>query len=420
MKYLFTQVSPEAADEFAVQNGIFQQTSYWAKFRGFMQPAAFLGSDGEKTVLSCLMLKLPVYLTPYSIGYITRGFVCDYNNRELVAEFTDFLKEYCRRNHVVYAVFDPFTAYKTDFKEPENDICRFFETLGFVKNTKGVLQPRTNYRLLFNTENDIEAERERVFSQYAPRLKNDIRFSRERGVSLEKCSGDDLDRGIEIFYRLLVETTEKKGFGKRNLDYYKAFARNLSDFVTVYLYKYNYETDRKYTDDVLDGVELHLQTLEKEFNDPATTEQKRQRLEPKIREAKKQLDATVKRLRIAEKHSDSPYISASFFIKMGDKAYNFFGANADALRELKLTANYNDMINDSIDGTVTTFNMGGTLRLDTENIKDDKMYDLYKYKCDYCGEFVEMPGEFFLIMKPKLFKLLNGKLNYFRRIIYRR
>ena len=105
---------------------------------------------------------------------------------------------------------------------------------------------------------------------------------------------------------------------------------------------------------------------------------------------------------------------------MGNKAYNFYGANSAALRELKLTANYADMLEDSLDGKVSSFNMGGTLRLDTENIKDDKMYELYQYKKQYGGEFVEMPGEFFLVINRKAFNILNGKLNYFRRIIYRR
>ena len=63
---------------------------------------------------------------------------------------------------------------------------------------------------------------------------------------------------------------------------------------------------------------------------------------------------------------------------MGNKAYNFYGANAGALRELKLTANYWDMIKDSLDGQVTTFNMGGTLELNTDELKKDPMYELYQ------------------------------------------
>lgn len=420
--YKFEKTDVKKTDSFAVENGIFQQTSYWASFRSFMKPDAFIGYDESgNTVLTCLMLRLPVYFTPYSIGYITRGFVCDYSNRALLSDFTEYLKEYCVKKHIVYAIFDPFCDYKIDFKDiATDDLKTFFLSLGYEQNKVGVLQPRTNYRLLFDPQNDPENERKKVYSDFTVHLKNDIKFSHDRGVTLEICRGSDLDRGVRIFYELLVETTQKKGFGRRNLDYYRAFANSLRDFVSIYLYKYDYAKDKAYTDEVLRQAAIKLKTLCDEHDDPNTTEQKRLRLEPKIREVKKQINATVKRVEIAKKYENCPYLSASFFIKMGNKAYNFYGANSAALRELKLTANYADMIDDSLDGKVSSFNMGGTLRLDTDNIKDDKMFELYQYKKQYGGEFVEMPGEFFLVTNRKMFNILNGKLNYFRRIIYRR
>jgi lipid II:glycine glycyltransferase (peptidoglycan interpeptide bridge formation enzyme) len=342
-------------------------------------------------------------------------------NRDLLSEFTAFLKEYCKKHCIVYVIFDPFCDYRVDFEEVTDDnIISFFEKLGFEKNTTGVLQPKTNYRLLFSDTSSPEEERKKMYENFTVHLKNDIRFSHDRGVTLDLCKGDDLHRGVRVFYDLLVETTEKKGFGRRNLDYYIKFADSLKDFVSIYLYKYDYEKDKSYTDDVLKQATLRLKTLTDEYDSPETTEQKRGRLEPKIREAKKQISATIKRAEIAAKYKNNPYLSASFFIKMGNKAYNFYGANSGALRELKLTANYADMLEDSLDGKVTSFNMGGTLRLDTVNIKDDKMYELYQYKKQYGGEFVEMPGEFFLVINRKMFNFLNGKLNYFRRIIYRR
>ena len=420
--YRFEKTDVSVTDSLAIENGIFQQTSYWASFRSFMKPHAFAGyDDNGSIVLSCLMLCLPVYLTPYSVGYITRGFVCDYSNRTLVSEFTAYLTEYCKKHHIAYVIFDPFCDYRVDFEDVKDDnIVSFFESLGYEKNTTGVLQPRTNYRLLFSPENGIDEVRKKMYSDFTVHLKNDIKFSHDRGVTLELCKDEKLEYGVRIFYDLLVETTEKKGFGRRKLGYYIKFAQSLKDYVSIYLYKYDYEKDKAYTDEVLKQAAFRLKTLTDEFENPDTTEQKRGRLEPKIREAKKQIDATIKRAGIAEKYKNCPYLSASFFIKMGNKAYNFYGANSAALRELKLTANYADMIDNSVDGKVSTFNMGGTLKLDTDNIKDDKMYELYQYKKQYGGEFVEMPGEFFLVINRKMFELLNGKLNYFRRIVFRR
>ena len=417
--YNFEKTDISRADEFAKKNGIFQQTAGWARFRKLFRPDAFVGTDENgETVLSCMLFRLPVYCTPWSIGYITRGFVCDYENRELVAEFTEYLKAYMKKKHIIYLIFDPFCDYKIDFKEPENDICKFFESLGYIKNEKLVLQPRTNYRLHIDPKNDPKEEEKRLYSNFTVRLKNDIKFSHDRGAELHVSTPETLDEYVEIFYKLLVETTDKKGFGRRDLDYYKKFASSLDPQAKIYLYKYNSKKDKEYTEKVLADVHAQIKRFEGEIADPETTDKKRERLAPKLKEAYKQLEATERRLKITEKYSDDPYLSASFFIKMGNKAYNFYGANAGALRELKLTANYWDMIKDSLDGQVTTFNMGGTLELNTDELKKDPMYELYQYKCMYHGEFVEMPGEYFLIRSPKLFELFHNKLRYFRRMVF--
>lgn len=417
--YLFEQVSAEEAGKFAKENGIFSQTENWAHFRTLFRPSAFLGKDESgKIVLSCILFRLPIYGTPWSIGYATRGFVCDFTNEQLVTEFTAYLKAFMKRKHVIYAIIDPWCDYKIDFQDPQYDVCALLTRLGYERTEGRIMQPATNYRLHIDASRDIEEERKRIFGGFAVKLQNDIRISAERGVTVEKSTKENLDEFVSIFYRLLLETDAKKGFGHRNLEYYQKFARSLSDYVTIYLYKYNSKVDIAYTEKVLQEVRDQIQRYDDEIADPQTTDKKRERLAPKRKEAVKQLEATEKRLQVSKQLTDDPYISASFYIKMGNKAYNFYGANAKALRDLRLTANYWDMIRDSIDGNVTTFNMGGTLKLNTEDIKKDSMYDLYLYKKQYGGEFVQMPGEFFLIRDRKKYEFFHKKLNYFRRMVY--
>lgn len=416
--YRFEEVGIDKASVYAEKNGIFFQTKCWARFRNFFKTASFVGYKDGEIVLSCVLFLLPVYLTPYKIGYITRGFVCDYSDRILISEFTEFLKKYMRKKHVIYLIFDPHCERRVDFRAPENDINDFFRSLGYVENKGLCLQPKTNYFLEIDKHLSVKEEQKRLWDNFSQRIQNDIRISLERGVTLEKYSGDN-EKAVEIFYNLLVETTDKKGFGHRDLNYYKKFGKALADYVTIYLYKYGSERDIEYTENVLTEVREQIRRYNDEISDPNTTDKKRERLYPKLKEAEKQEKATEKRLEIAKTHCDDPYISAFFYIKIGNKAYNFYGANSSFLRDLKLTANYWDMICDSLDGSVETFNMGGTLKLNTDDIKKDPMYELYQYKCQYGGKFVEMPGEFFLISRPGLFNLFHNKLNYFRRLIFR-
>jgi len=420
--YSFKRVDINEINGFAENNGIYSQTFAWAEFRSIFKPVCFKGEDNSgNMVLSCILYLLPVYLTPYKIGYITRGFVCDYNNYDLVNEFCDFIKNYAKKHFIVYTIFDPWVDFKIDFDEDNENkkLIEIFEKNGFHRNSGHFMQPNTNYRLKIDANNDIDAEKKRLWNGFTQKLRNDIQLSVDRGVECERFNGENLSQGVKVFYDLLVETTKKKGFGHRSEKYYQRFAKKLSKYVTIYLWKYNSEIDINYTKNIINDVTALLKKINDEIINPETTNKKRERLGPKKRECEKQLDATYKRLEIAEKYTHNPYISASFYIKTGNKAYNLYGANSSALRELRLTANYWDMIQDSLDNTVSTFNMGGTLKLDTNKLKDDAMYDLYLYKSLYNGEFVELPGEFILISRSKLFNLLHTKLNYFKRIVFK-
>lgn len=229
-----------------------------------------------------------------------------------------------------------------------------------------------------------------------------------------------MDHAVDVFYRLLVETNEKKGFGVREKDYYRRFAESLKDYVTIYLYKYDHKKDIALTQKAIDELQQKLEKINTEMQDPQTTEKRKNRLAPTKRELESQFEAKSKRIRIAEEHNDDPYLSAWFFINLGKKSHYLYGANSPFLRDLKLTSTYHDMIKDSIQSGVESINMGGSLKQTTENIKDDPMYDVYLHKSKHNGEFVEMPGEYLLVTYPKLFSILHYKLKYFRRIVFRK
>ncbi len=417
MKYTFSQTDVKNIDSFAQAHGIFQQTSYWADFRHIFRHTAFIGRDDSgQTVLTCLLLRLPVYTTGHSIGYITRGFVCDWENLELVGAFTEFLKEYCSKHRIIYIITDPYADYKVEFAapEPEKDLRAALERFGWVRNDRALLQPKTNYRLLIDRNSDPELEWQRLYGKMNTKLKNHLRLCENRGMYVEKYTGDELEPAVDKFYDMLVHTTEAKGFGRRPLKYYRGMAKALRPFVTVYLHRCDM---KKY---IALAESQQQQLRQKIAKAEAETDPERRAAKQKsIDTDKKQIADIDVKIAKARAYPEDPYVHADFFIKMGNKSYSFFGASSPTLRELKLTAGYLHMIRDSLDGQCESFNIGGTLKLDTPDIKDDRMYELYLYKCEYAGQFVEHPGEFFLISNEKMFELFHNRLNYFKRIVFR-
>ncbi len=419
-RYTFRPVTPEEAGAFGRDRGVFQQTKEWATFRGFYKPLPIMGFEGDVPVLSCIVYRLPVYLTPWGIGYATRGPVCDWKNEELLKEFFEFYKGYAKKCSIAYTIFDPEADWRIQFHNPVMpDPRKIMEQSGLVRNTQGVMMPSNNYRICFHPTADPHTEEQRIYTNYTPGLRTDIENAKTRGIQLEKIHGEGIERAIDIFYDLFVETHKKKGFGVRSREYYHNFACCLRDYVTVYLYRYDHKKDIELTEKSIDDLNRKLSEINAEYDSPETTDKRRKRLSPTKRELESQLKAKEKRIAQAKLHTDDPYLSAWFFLSLGEQTHYLYGANSSYLRDLKLTSTYHDMVTDSIFSGAKAINMGGSLKRTTEKIEEDPMYEVYLHKSKHNGEFVEFPGEYLLVTKPKLTKLLRGKLNYFRRVVFR-
>ena len=48
----------------------------------------------------------------FSYMYAPRGFIIDYNNRDIIKVFTKYLKKYMKERHVIYCKFDPDIEYQ--------------------------------------------------------------------------------------------------------------------------------------------------------------------------------------------------------------------------------------------------------------------------------------------------------------------
>lgn len=423
--YNFTEVPVCEIDAFSEEQGIFFQTSAWADFKNKYKHVSFIGKDENgETVLTCLLFLISVPCTPFKIGYAMRGFVCDYTNEVLVGEFTEFLHKYMKKNHIVYTAIDPFYTYKTDFEVTE-DGGKAHQTLldlgyiHFADKAHSIQRP-TNYLVRWDPTMDKKDIEKTVFAKMEKKLQNDIRIAEERGLVPEKYHGDEItDTVIDEFFKLFEETAEAKGFGIRQRDYYVDLIKHLRKYITIHFYRYDYNIDKEYTENVIHEVEAAIERNRAESEDPNTTPQKRERLKPKMAELLKQLNATKPRLEVTEKYKDKKYISVYLCIKCGTKAHDYFGANSLALRELRLTSNYWDMMKDCFDGKTESLNMGGTLRLDTEDIKKDKTYDLYQYKSRYHGQLDELLGEYYLVSNKFLYEILHNKVHWLRRVVFK-
>ena len=83
----------------------FLQSYEWGQFcknaKGQIPCYVGMEDNDGNLVASCLIL---LRRTPFgfSYGYAPRGFVLDYSNKDVINEFTNYLKQYMKDNKIIY------------------------------------------------------------------------------------------------------------------------------------------------------------------------------------------------------------------------------------------------------------------------------------------------------------------------------
>ena len=100
---------------FDKHHGDFMQSYEWGQFniKGRGQIPHYVGLEDEKHNLRCCSLLLerrgPL---GYSYFYCPRGFLIDFNDYDLLKEFTDNLKVFLKKHKGIYLKVDPDIIYQ--------------------------------------------------------------------------------------------------------------------------------------------------------------------------------------------------------------------------------------------------------------------------------------------------------------------
>ena len=116
----------------------FHQTKEWAnlkKVNGWKSYYIGLKENNEIKGAALLLSKQIPFIKKYMF-YSPRGFLIDYNNKDLLKEFTLLLKEYIKKEKGIFVKIDPYVEYQ----ERDND--------GNIKYKDG--QPKINSKLFNN------------------------------------------------------------------------------------------------------------------------------------------------------------------------------------------------------------------------------------------------------------------------------
>ena len=435
--YKFVEINSSEIDKFneSDRKGHIFQTSYWADLKKDWKKKFIAGYDNDNNMVitATILLRKAPYINKY-MGYIPRSFTCDYNNKKLLIEFTEYLREFAKKNNISFITIDPDIHLKENEEalSEGTEIKNFLKSLGY-KNTDSknfeAIQPNFVFRLPLPTEGNKMDIKKAVFKKFSSKTRYNIKVAEERGLSVEVYDKETLNEDVlDRFHEIMVTTGKRDNFLVRHREYFKDMIDYLYPHCRLYMVKYSYENDFNRLSEKLNKQEEaktkainKIEELKVKL-DAETDEDKKSRIEKKLndqdkrlKEAERQIEGFKKKISDIEPFKGQEiYLSGSIYLYYGNKAWYLYGASENILRDtMPNFAMQWSMICDSIDLGCDVYDFRGVSGdLNPEN----PLYGLYKFKKGFNGNFVEFIGEFDIVVDNGIYTLYKKAFPQFKKI----
>lgn len=397
----------------------FLQSLAWGEFAKAKKNVTpyYLGlvNDKEEIVGATLLLekKLPLNFCYF---YAPRGFVLDYNKKEIIRTMTSKVKDFAKNKKAIFLKIDP-DIIKTSFnylnEEEENkNFEEIFNTLkacgfkhlGFTKNFE-TMQPRYTFRI--NLDQDLET----IESHFSKTTKQRIAKARKLDTEVIIGTKDDLAE----FYHLMALTENRKDFISYNEDYYNTlyeiFNGNKHSKATLFLGKINF-------DKTLKALEKNLKDINNQIS-ILPIDNLSKSAKAKLTELTKQKENITKEIAKFEdckkEYGNSITLSAHMIIEYGDKAWVLYAGNHNILSETYVNyATYYEHLKYCKEQGLKIYDQFGTIG---DLSKDNPRLGLHEFKKKFGGDYVEFIGEFDLVTNKLMYFVFTKLVPFYRKLV---
>lgn len=419
MKFV-TNIDKKKYDSFVKKNkkSHFLQSYAWGEFRSTLGfTSHFVGLTDDNDNLVCTALLIEKHL-PFGLSYLysPRGFVIDFQDKALLEEFTNHIKEFAKTRKAIFIKIDPDIVIKKynyldeeqelDYNPDEifNNITSLgFNHLGFTKNFE-TMEPRYTFRIDL-TQNIYDIE-----SKFSKTTMQRIKKGEDLGVKVRIGTIDD----IESFYKLMELTESRKDFVSHDLNYYKKLYEiyNKDNKANIFLGSIDcdYIIDKYKTD--LTRVELELNPLKEEENPSKSAKVKINELEKRVTKLNEQIDEYSK---YKEEYGNEIILSAHFIIEYADKAWVLYAGNHNILSQSYANyKTYYEHLKYCKDNDIRIYDQFGTIG---DLSEDNPRYGLHMFKKKFGGDYLEFIGEFDLVTNKFMYFIFTKLVPIYRNII---
>ena len=397
----------------------FLQSLSWGEFAKIKKGLTphYLGLINEKDELvgATLLLekKLPMNFTYF---YAPRGFVIDYNKKEIVREMTKRVAEFAKSKKAIFVKIDP-DLIKTQFnylneEKPNPQYETLFNTLkeagfkhqGFTKNFE-TMQPRYTFRV------DLTQSMEDIEEHFSKTTKQ--RIAKAIKLDTEVVIGTKND--VKEFYHLMTLTESRKDFISYNEDYYETlyeiFNGNPSSKATLFLGKVHLNKTIKALEKNLKNINNQISILPID-NLSKSAKAKLTELTKQKENINKEIE---KYIEYKKQYGQDITLSAHMIIEYGNKAWVLYAGNHNIMSETYVNYNtYYEHLKYCKEKGIEIYDQFGTIGDLSEN---NPRIGLHEFKKKFGGDYVEFIGEWDYIINKPMYFVFTKLVPLYRKII---
>lgn len=337
------------------------------------------------------------------LGYKTyeayKGFIMDYEDKELVKFMTDEVKKFLKEKKALRLIIDPYipnVSRDMDANEVEGvdnrHVRKYLESLGYKYNEDGA-QVKWCYCLDINGKTSEE-----LYNDFRSSTRNNINKTNGKfNLNVRTLSKEQLPE----FKKVTSDTCDRRDFADKSLTYYENMYDSFGDDVTFKIC----EIDLEAYLNVLEEEVNTFSTKIEELSDSSSNKKKKEEMRKNIENNKKKIDDTKKL--IEEKGKVLP-LSAAMFMLYGDEiVYLFSGSYAEYMSFCGQYRLQWDIIKYAADNGYKRYNFYGIQDVFNPKGKD---YGVYEFKKGFGGYVEELLGSFILNISiiGKLYDFLRG------------
>ena len=350
--------------------------------------------EGKKVIAATLLYSIGSFLKKKRF-YSSRGFIIDYNNKELLTFFVEKIKEYIKKKNGMSLTIDPNVIYRTRASNGEiiddekNDkIINDLKSLGFThygfNNYFETMQVRWVYRL------KLDKPYEELKNDFIKSTRKNIEATHNNGVQIRIGNVEDIKSLSKIF----KETAERDEFNTKSYEYYKSMFESMPNNIKVYMAYIDPKLRLEQTENKLKEEEKNNEEINKKMQTDMVGNKLRNKKEVSDNLIQKYKEEIKETKEMIKENPNGVDIGALISMKSGT---DYISLSSGTLTNYKKYypkyALYDAHIEDAYKMGFKFVNFYG---IAGDFNPENKYYGIYEFKKGFNGNVVEYVGEFTL------------------------